>query len=67
LVAEIAVGMGGSLFVVWQDSRFSNGARDAIALARSDDGGFTWSAPGGSMLFCPSPHFRRWCMRALTV
>jgi hypothetical protein len=45
LVPEIAVGMGGSLFVVWQDSRFNNGARDAIALARSNDGGLTWSAP----------------------
>jgi hypothetical protein len=45
LVPEIAVGAGGNLFVVWQDSRFSNGARDAIALTRSTDGGFTWSAP----------------------
>jgi hypothetical protein len=45
LVPEIGVGAGGSLFVVWQDSRFNNGARDAIALARSNDGGFTWSAP----------------------
>jgi hypothetical protein len=45
LVPEIAVGMGGSLFVAWQDSRFSNGVRDAIALTRSDDGGFTWSTP----------------------
>ncbi len=45
LIPEIAVGAGGSLFVVWQDSRFNNGARDAIALARSTDGGFTWSAP----------------------
>ncbi|WP_207215846.1 sialidase family protein [Pseudolysobacter antarcticus] len=45
LVAEIAVGPGGSLNVVWQDSRFSNGARDGIAISRSIDGGFTWSAP----------------------
>lgn len=45
LVPAIAVGAGGSLFVVWQDSRFSSGARDAIALSHSSDGGFTWSAP----------------------
>jgi hypothetical protein len=45
LIAEIAVGMGGSLDVVWQDSRFSGGARDSIALSRSNDGGLSWSAP----------------------
>ncbi|MFI4969224.1 MAG: sialidase family protein [Lysobacterales bacterium] len=45
LVPAIAVGPGGSLFVVWQDARFSAGAHDGIAIARSDDGGFTWSAP----------------------
>ena len=45
LIPEIAVGPGGKLFVVWQDSRFSNGARDAVAAAHSDDGGLTWSAP----------------------
>jgi hypothetical protein len=35
----------GTLYAVWQDSRFSGGARDAIALSRSTDGGLTWSAP----------------------
>jgi len=45
VVPSIAVGPGGSLFVAWQDSRFSNGARDGIALSRSEDGGFTWSTP----------------------
>jgi hypothetical protein len=45
LLGEIAVGAGGELFVVWQDARFSGGARDGIALSRSTDGGFTWSAP----------------------
>lgn len=45
LLGEIAVGLGGNLFVVWQDSRFSNGARDGIAISRSTDGGVTWSAP----------------------
>lgn len=36
---------GGSVFAAWQDSRFSNGARDGIAFSRSDDGGLTWSTP----------------------
>ena len=35
----------GTLYAVWQDSRFSSGARDAIALSRSTDGGLTWSVP----------------------
>jgi hypothetical protein len=45
LLAEIAVGLDGSLDVVWQDSRFTGGAHDGIALARSNDGGLSWSAP----------------------
>jgi hypothetical protein len=44
LLPAIAVGATGNLFVVWQDGRF-NGVRDGIALSRSTDGGFTWSAP----------------------
>jgi hypothetical protein len=44
VIAQMAVAPDGSLDVVWQDGRFS-GARDAIALARSTDGGLTWSAP----------------------
>ena len=35
----------GKLYVVWQDSRFSGGARDGIALATSIDGGRTWTLP----------------------
>ena len=35
----------GTLYAVWQDSRFSSGTRDAIALSRSTDGGLTWSVP----------------------
>jgi len=35
----------GSLYAVWQDSRFTGGTHDAIVLARSTDGGRTWSAP----------------------
>ncbi len=35
----------GKLYVVWQDSRFSGGLRDGIALATSIDGGLTWTLP----------------------
>jgi BNR repeat-like domain len=37
--------VGGALYVVWEDDRFSGGARDGIALSRSTDGGLTWSPP----------------------
>ena len=43
LLGAIAAGPDGSLVAVWQDSRFSGGQRDGIALSRSTDGGFTWS------------------------
>lgn len=45
VVPNIATGRGGSLWVAWQDARFSGGLRDAIAVSRSSDGGRTWSAP----------------------
>lgn len=45
LLFDIATGPAGQLAVVWQDSRFSDGQRDGIALARSVDGGQTWSTP----------------------
>jgi hypothetical protein len=35
----------GAIYVVWSDSRFSNGQRDGIALSKSTDGGLTWSDP----------------------
>jgi len=35
----------GALYVVWEDARFSQMQRDAIALSRSTDGGQTWSPP----------------------
>lgn len=35
----------GQLYVVWEDSRFSGGAYDEVALSTSTDGGATWSAP----------------------
>jgi BNR repeat-like domain len=42
---SIAVDHSGGIYVVWQDSRFSGGQRDGIALAHSSDGGATWSQP----------------------
>jgi hypothetical protein len=46
-LGSIAVGRNGLLAAAWQDARFSSGARDGIAFARSTDGGLTWSAPIG--------------------
>lgn len=45
ILAEIASDATGKLVVTWQDARFSNGARDAIAFSRSTDAGLTWSTP----------------------
>ena len=45
IIPAAAAGPGGAVHAVWQDSRFSSGARDAIAYSRSLDGGLTWSAP----------------------
>ncbi len=44
-LGSFASGPKGLLVAVWQDSRFSGGARDGIAFSRSTDGGNTWSAP----------------------
>jgi hypothetical protein len=63
-LAQIAVAANGQAFVVWQDARFNNGARDAIAISRSTDGGVTWSAPTrvnaapGVPAFTPRVHVR---------
>ena len=42
---QLAVSPQGVLIATWQDARFSNGARDAVAAVRSSDGGLTWTAP----------------------
>ncbi|NUO34387.1 MAG: exo-alpha-sialidase [Dermatophilaceae bacterium] len=34
-----------TLYVAWQDGRFSGGAFDTVALSASTDGGATWSQP----------------------
>jgi len=63
ILAQMAVAPDGSLAVAWQDGRFT-GARDAIALARSTDGGLTWSAPvrvnpdPSTTAFTPQVHVR---------
>lgn len=44
-IPAMSVGPGGVIYVVWQDSRFSGGQRDGIAMTHSSDGGVTWSAP----------------------
>jgi hypothetical protein len=52
----------GRLYVAWQDSRFSGGDHDEVALSTSSDGGANWSAPKrvstptGRPAFTPSVH-----------
>jgi len=64
IVPTIAASADGTLWVGWQDSRFSGGVRDAIAVSRSADGGATWSAPveashgGGAPAFTPTLNVR---------
>jgi len=53
----------GTLAAVWQESAFSGGARDGIALSLSADSGATWTAPvqvnavAAVAAFDPSVHF----------
>jgi hypothetical protein len=35
----------GTIYVVWQDARFSGLLREGIAMSKSTDGGFSWSTP----------------------
>ncbi len=64
IIPVVASGAGARIWLAWQDARFSGGLRDAIALARSDDGGLTWSTPvavnaaPGVPAFLPSLHVR---------
>jgi hypothetical protein len=44
-LVSVSVGPGGFIYIVWQDSRFSGGQHDGIAMAHSTDGGLTWSVP----------------------
>src|SRR5262249_22699974 len=64
IIGQIAVGPGDVLAAVWQDARFSNGARDGVAFSMSTDKGVTWSAPvqingdPTAAAFTPSVHIR---------
>ncbi len=42
---SVARDAAGTVYVAWQSSAFSGGARDAIAIARSSDGGSSWTMP----------------------
>jgi hypothetical protein len=44
-LAAVTADASGTVYVTWQDARFSSGHRDGIALSRSTDGAVTWSAP----------------------
>jgi hypothetical protein len=44
-VPSFAVDARGVLYGVWQDGRFSNGARDQVLFVSSRDGGSHWSRP----------------------
>jgi hypothetical protein len=65
ILAQLAIARSGRISVVWQDARFSGGARDGIALSQSDDGGMSWSAPVQInrdtlvQAFLPTIHIRR--------
>jgi len=46
IIPEVAIDPAtGQLYAVWQDSRFTGGEFDEVALATSTNGGATWSAP----------------------
>lgn len=65
ILAQLAISPGGTIYVVWQDGRFSGGVVDGIALSQSSDGGLSWSAPvqinrePSVPAFTPSVHVRR--------
>jgi hypothetical protein len=63
-MAQTAVDpVSGTLAVVWQESSFSGGSRNGIALSLSHDGGVNWSVPvpvntaTGVAAFDPTVHF----------
>lgn len=45
IIPAVAAAADGTLWLAWQDSRFSGGQHDGIALTRSTDGGLSWSVP----------------------
>ncbi|MBL8262468.1 MAG: exo-alpha-sialidase [Xanthomonadaceae bacterium] len=65
IVPSITTAPNGDAYVVWQDSRFSGGAIDAVAISRSSNGGTSWSTPTrvnaapSVAAFTPSVHVTR--------
>jgi hypothetical protein len=65
ILAQLAISRSGTVTVVWQDARFSNGAREGIVVSQSSDGGQSWSAPVQVnrdplvQAFTPSVHVRQ--------
>jgi hypothetical protein len=45
LIFSVAVGPSGTIYMAWQDARFSSGHHDGVALSSSADEGNTWSTP----------------------
>jgi hypothetical protein len=46
VIPSIAAGSAGdTVYALWEDARFSNGARDGIAVSHSLDAGLHWTAP----------------------
>lgn len=45
LLFTATLGPTGTIYVAWQDARFSSGDHDGIALSSSTDNGMTWSTP----------------------
>ena len=45
ILGQIAADRQGRLFAVWQDARFTAGARDATVIVTSADGGLKWTDP----------------------
>jgi hypothetical protein len=64
ILPQMSISPSGTIYVVWQDSRFS-GDRDGVALSQSSDGGRSWSAPvqinsdPSVQAFLPAVHVRR--------
>jgi hypothetical protein len=65
ILAQLGISRSGTITVVWQDARFSNGDREGIVVSQSSDGGLSWSAPVQInrdplvQAFTPSVHVRR--------
>ncbi|MEO8364782.1 MAG: sialidase family protein [Pseudoxanthomonas sp.] len=45
IIPTVSTAPNGAIYVVWQDSRFDGGARDAIVISRSLDDGSNWTPP----------------------